>query len=89
MDESKAAASTALMVDGEPAGNTSKVYIKAHPAQLSFFGTGKVQGHMVPASQVSKRAMRCGLAIPVVLLFIIVALIITGLVYLIYYLASI
>ena len=77
-----------LMVDGEPAANTSKVYFKVHGGYLSFFGTGKIEGHPKPAGAISPAKLKGGFICLLFTVFTVIFLIFVGLGYLISYLAN-
>ena len=75
-------------MDGEHPGDTTKVYLKVHQANLSFFGTGKIQGHMKAHGVVSRHVMRCVIATPVIVALIVLILLLVGFGYFIRFLAS-
>ena len=61
---------------------------QVHRNFLSFFGTGKIQGHPKPAGIITKEKMRCVMIVPILVVLIVLVMILVGFGYLIKYLVS-
>ena len=87
-DGQPSAPSLKINVDGENAGITNNIYVKIHRGLFTVFGTGVIEGHPEVDGQATLGQYRCAVFTFLFFVLTIVALLLTGIGYLIYYLAS-